>query len=58
MADNNITDEMKRHVVIVSIKVENSDSKIARFLKVTRSFVCKVRKELKENNEDELAMSK
>ena len=58
MAGNNITNEMKRHAVIVSIKAEHSDLKIPRFLKIARSFVCKVRKELKENNGDELAMSK
>ena len=58
MADNNITNEMKRHAVIVSIKVEYSDLKIARFLNVATSFVCKVKNKLKENNGDELVMSK
>ena len=58
VADNNITNEMKRHTVRVSIKVEYSDLKVARFLKVTRSFIYQMRKELKENNEDKLAMSK
>ena len=38
---------MKRHALIVSIKPEYTNLKIARFLKVARSFVCKVRKELK-----------
>ena len=49
---------MNRHTVKVSIKAEDNDLKIGRFLKVTRSFVCKGRKELKENNGDELATSK
>ena len=49
---------MKRHAVIVSIKVEHRNLKIARFLKFTGSIVCKVRKELKENNRDEIGMSK
>lgn len=49
---------MKRLAVIVSIKAKLSYSEIARFLKVARSFVCKVRKELNKNNGDELATSK
>lgn len=49
---------MKRLAVIVSIKAKLSYSEIARFLKVARSFVCKVRKELNKNNSDELATSK
>lgn len=57
MADT-ITNEMKRLAVIVSIKAKLSYSEIARFLKVARSFVCKVRKELNKNNGDELATSK
>ena len=58
MADTSINNEMKRHAVIVSIKAKHSNLEIARFLKVARSFVCKVRKELNENNGDELATSK
>ena len=49
---------MKRHAEIVSIKAEHSDLEIARFLKVARSFVYKVRKELEEKNGDELVASK
>ena len=48
MADNDITNKMKRHAVIVSIKMEHSILKIARFLKFTKSLICKVRKELKK----------
>ncbi|VUZ49818.1 unnamed protein product, partial [Hymenolepis diminuta] len=42
----------------VSIKAKQTNLEIARFLKVPTSFVCKVRKELNENNADELATSK
>ncbi|KAM3185975.1 hypothetical protein ACTXT7_005275 [Hymenolepis weldensis] len=57
MAYTTITNDMKKHAVtqIVSIKAKQSNLEIARFLKVATSFVCKVRKELNENNGDELA---
>ena len=58
MADTTIANDKKRYAVIVSIKAKHSNLEIARFLKVARSFVCKVRKELNENNGDELATSK
>ncbi|KAM3171948.1 hypothetical protein ACTXT7_015552 [Hymenolepis weldensis] len=51
-----ITNEMKRHVVIVSIKAKNRNLEIARFLKVSTSYICKVREELDENHEGELAV--
>ena len=42
---------MRRHAVIVSLKADHGDFDIVRFLRVARSFVHKVRKELeKENN--------
>lgn len=37
---------MKRHAVIVALQGDHSDLEIARFLKVARSFVFKIRKEL------------
>ena len=46
MADNKLTHEMKRHAVIVAIMAQHTDLQIAQFLKVARSFVYKVRKEL------------
>ncbi|KAM3175904.1 hypothetical protein ACTXT7_007586 [Hymenolepis weldensis] len=59
MADNTITSEMKRHAAIVSIKAKYRNLEVARFLKVSRSFVCKVRKDpLNENNEDELTATR
>ncbi|VUZ43239.1 unnamed protein product [Hymenolepis diminuta] len=54
MLDNTKTNEMKRHSRIVSIKAKYNNLEIARFLQVTRSFLCKVRKELpNENNRDD-----
>ncbi|KAM3179340.1 hypothetical protein ACTXT7_000741 [Hymenolepis weldensis] len=56
IADNVITNEMKRHTVIVSVKVKHRNLEMARFLKVAKSFVCKVRKELlNESNRNESA---
>ncbi|KAM3178912.1 hypothetical protein ACTXT7_001659 [Hymenolepis weldensis] len=56
MADNTMTNEIKRHAVIVSTKVKHWNSEIARVLKVTTSFLPKVRLELlNENNGDDLA---
>ncbi|VUZ53162.1 unnamed protein product [Hymenolepis diminuta] len=57
MADTTITNDMKTHSLIVSMKAKHSSLEITRFLKVNRSFVCKVRKEpLNENNGDELVV--
>ncbi|KAM3179801.1 hypothetical protein ACTXT7_017569, partial [Hymenolepis weldensis] len=54
VADTTITDEMKRHTLLVSVKAKHRNFEIARFLKVATSFVCKVRKGLlNENNGDE-----
>ncbi|KAM3188443.1 hypothetical protein ACTXT7_000269 [Hymenolepis weldensis] len=51
MPDTTITNEMKNHSVIVSLKAKHKNLEIARFLKVARSSICKVRKELlNENN--------
>ncbi|KAM3183922.1 hypothetical protein ACTXT7_009377 [Hymenolepis weldensis] len=56
MTDAIITNEMKRHAVIVPIKANHRNLEIARFLKVATSFICKVRKELNENNEARVTM--
>lgn len=53
-----LTQEMKRHAVIVAIHAEHSDVEIARFLKVARSFVNKVRKELEASGGDVLSVAK
>lgn len=41
-----LTQEMKRHAVLVALHAEHSDLEIANFLKVSRQFVYKVRNEL------------
>ena len=46
MAEPRLTQEMKRHAVILSLAAGHADSEISAFLKVTRSFVFKVRREL------------
>lgn len=46
MAEPRLTQQMKRHAVIVSLAAGHSDSEIAAFLNVARSFVFKVRREL------------
>ncbi|KAM3185674.1 hypothetical protein ACTXT7_005896 [Hymenolepis weldensis] len=59
MADAIITHEIKRHAVIVSAKAKHDHLETAGFLKVARSIVCKVRKELlDEKNGDDLAATR
>ncbi|KAM3176656.1 hypothetical protein ACTXT7_006100 [Hymenolepis weldensis] len=43
---------------MVSIKAKRRNFEIARILIIARSFICKVRKELNENNADELAVTR
>ena len=52
MADNKLTQEMKRHAVIVALQAEHSNLQIAQFLKVAQSFVFKICKELEDNDGD------
>ncbi|VDL59278.1 unnamed protein product [Hymenolepis diminuta] len=52
------TNEMKRHALLVSAKAKHNNLGIARLLIVARCFVYKVRKQLNENNEDELATTR
>ncbi|KAM3171091.1 hypothetical protein ACTXT7_017313, partial [Hymenolepis weldensis] len=55
LPDITVTNEMKRHAIIASLKAKQNNFEIARFLTAARSFVYKVRKELlNENNGDEL----
>ncbi|KAM3178648.1 hypothetical protein ACTXT7_002136 [Hymenolepis weldensis] len=59
MPDTTITNEMKRHAVIVSMKAEHRNLEIARFPKVATSSPCKVRKEQpNDNNANELAITR
>jgi DDE superfamily endonuclease len=43
MSGSNITQQMKRHAVLVALSANHNDSEIATFLNVSRSFVCKIR---------------
>ncbi|XP_014784953.1 tRNA (guanine-N(7)-)-methyltransferase isoform X1 [Octopus bimaculoides] len=58
MADTMLTQEMKRHAVIVAICAERSDLEIANFLNVARSFVHKVRTELEASGGNVSIVSK
>ncbi|XP_014473452.1 PREDICTED: uncharacterized protein LOC106743775 [Dinoponera quadriceps] len=60
MEDNKLTQKMKRHAVIVAIHANHSDLEISLFLKVARSFVIKVRRELEasDGNVESIAKSK
>lgn len=44
--DSNLTQEMKRHAVLVALAANHGDSEIADFLNVARSFVFRIRKQL------------
>ena len=46
------TNEMKRHVVIIALKADHRDLEIATFLRVTRLFIRKIRKELEKENDN------
>ena len=52
MAATYLTKEMKRHAVLVALAANHSDSEIASFLKVARSFVFKVRNEVEASDGD------
>ena len=52
MADNQITKQMKRHVVIVALRADHGNLKYGGFLNVTRSFVFKIRNQLQNNTEN------
>ena len=58
MVDHTLTNEMKRHDTIVTLKVDHGHLESARFLRVTRSFVHKIRKELKKENDKVMSVSK
>ena len=58
MTDPMLTNEMKRHPVIVVSKADHGDLKIARFLSVARSFADKIRKEIEKENDNVMSGSK
>ena len=45
-----MTQEMKRHAVIVAIHAKRSNLEISQFLNVSRSFIQKVRRELETSD--------
>ncbi|XP_025161066.1 uncharacterized protein LOC112589993 [Harpegnathos saltator] len=52
MQDYKITQEMKRHAVIIAICAKHTDLEISNFLNCARSFVHKVRRELEASAGD------
>lgn len=58
MTGNELTHETKRHPVIVALKVVHSNLEISRFLKIAKSFACKVCKELETEDGNILRVSK
>ena len=53
-----LTNERKRHAVIVAWKADHGDLEIASFLRVVRSFVHKIRKKLEKENDNVISVSK
>ncbi|KYQ51498.1 hypothetical protein ALC60_09371 [Trachymyrmex zeteki] len=49
---------MKRHAVIIAIHANHSDLEISQFLKVARSFVHKVRRELEASDDNVKSIAK
>ena len=43
MADFNLTQEMEKHVMLMALAANHSDSEVISFLNVDRFFVFKVR---------------
>ena len=58
MTDSMLTNEMKRHAVIMALKVDHGDLEIAYFLRITRLFIHKIRKELEKENDNVMSVSK
>ena len=48
MTNSKLTNEMKRHAVIMVLKTDHEDLEIARFFRVARSFVHKIPKDLEK----------
>ena len=53
-----IKNVMKRLAVIVAFKADHGYLEIAHFLRVARSFVHKIRKELEKENDNIMSVSK
>lgn len=58
MSGIKLTHQMKRHAIIVALNLQHNDTEIAYFLKVARSFMTKVQKELEASGRDPVAVSK
>ena len=58
MADSALTNEMKRHALIVVLKAHHGDLEIVRCLRVAISFVHKIRKELEKEIDNVTFISK
>ena len=52
MTEPRLTNEMKRHAVMVALKSDHGDLEIVHFLKVARLFDHKIRKKLEKENEN------
>ena len=58
MTNRMLTNGIKRDAVIMTLKADHGDLEIARFLRVARSFVHKIRKELEKENDNVMSASK
>ena len=58
MIDPKLTNEMKRHIVIVILRADYEDLEITCFLRVARSFVHKICKDIEKENDDVMSLSK
>ena len=58
MRDPMLTNEIKKHSVIEAVKAYDGDLEIACFLRVARSFVHKIHKELEKENDNITSVSK
>lgn len=52
MINIKLTQQRKKYGLIATLKAEHSDLELASFLNVARTFVVKVREELKNSNGD------
>ena len=58
MTDPKLINEMKRYAVIVALKADHGNLETVRLLRVVRSFVHKICKELEKENDNVMSISK
>ena len=58
MSDTVLTNKMKRYTVTLKLKADHLDFEIARFLRVARSIVHKIRKEVENKMDNVMSVSK